>query len=89
MGWDPGSEIRDPEKTYSGSRGQKGTGSRIPDPDPQHWSPITKAYEKKSKLLFFLSCYCREKPSSGPKHLVSQLFSISAPKLNKYNIRFL
>jgi hypothetical protein len=34
--WDPGSEIRDPEKTYSGSqtpdpgsRGQKGTGSRI------------------------------------------------------------
>jgi hypothetical protein len=35
--WDPGSGIRDPEKTYSGSRGQKGTGSRIPDPDPQHW----------------------------------------------------
>jgi hypothetical protein len=27
--WDPGSEIRDPEKTYSGSRGQKGTGYRI------------------------------------------------------------
>jgi hypothetical protein len=27
--WDPGSEIRDPEKTYSGSSGQKGTGSRI------------------------------------------------------------
>jgi hypothetical protein len=27
--WDPGSGIRDPEKTYSGSRGQKGTGSRI------------------------------------------------------------
>ncbi len=25
--WDPGSEIRDPEKIYSGSRGQKGTGS--------------------------------------------------------------
>jgi hypothetical protein len=25
--WDPGSEIRDPEKTYYGSRGQKGTGS--------------------------------------------------------------
>jgi hypothetical protein len=27
-----GSEIRDPEKTYPGSRGQKGTGSRILDP---------------------------------------------------------
>ncbi len=36
--WDPGSEIRkkplpDPG---SGSRGQKGTGSWIPDTDPQH-----------------------------------------------------
>ncbi len=32
------SEIRDPEKTYSGSRiqGSKSTRSRIPDPDPQH-----------------------------------------------------
>jgi hypothetical protein len=27
--WDPGSEIRDPEKPYSGSRGQKDTGSRL------------------------------------------------------------
>jgi hypothetical protein len=41
--WDSGSEIRDPEKTYSGSRipdlGIKKApdpGSRIPDPDPQH-----------------------------------------------------
>jgi hypothetical protein len=25
--WDPGSEIQDPEKTYPGYRGQKGTGS--------------------------------------------------------------
>ncbi len=29
-----GCGIRDPEKTYSGSRGKKGTGSRIPE--PQH-----------------------------------------------------
>jgi len=36
--WDPGSEIRDTEKMYSGSRIQwsKSTQSRIPDPDPQH-----------------------------------------------------
>jgi hypothetical protein len=40
---DPGSEIRDPGSGKNlfripdpGSRGQKGTGSRIPDPDPQH-----------------------------------------------------
>ncbi len=41
--WDPGSEIQDLEKTYSGSRGQKGTGSRIrntgcgPRPSLQDW----------------------------------------------------
>jgi hypothetical protein len=42
--WDPGSEIRDPGSGKNlfripdpGFRGQKGTGSRIPDPDPQHW----------------------------------------------------
>jgi len=33
---DPGSEIRDPEKTYSGSRSQGSKRHRIPDPDPQH-----------------------------------------------------
>jgi hypothetical protein len=42
---DPGSEIRDPEKTYSGSRIRvqeskrhliPDLGSRIPDTDPQH-----------------------------------------------------
>ncbi len=32
---DPGSEIRDPEKTYSGSRIQGSKRHRIPD--PQHW----------------------------------------------------
>jgi hypothetical protein len=44
---DPGSWIRDPGSgirkkpipdTGSGSRGQKSTGSWIPDPDPQHCS---------------------------------------------------
>ncbi len=30
------SEIRDPEKTYSGSRIQGSKRHRIPDPDPQH-----------------------------------------------------
>ncbi len=34
---DPGSEIRDPEKTYSGSRIQWSNRHRIPDADPQHW----------------------------------------------------
>jgi hypothetical protein len=46
--------IRDPEKTYSGSRsgsrGQKGTGSWIPDPDPQHCFFLT--YQRQ---LFFQS----------------------------------
>jgi hypothetical protein len=30
--WDPGSEIRDPEKTYSGSRIQGSKRHRTPDP---------------------------------------------------------
>jgi hypothetical protein len=34
--WDLGSEIRDPEKTNSGSRIQGSKRHRIPDPDPQH-----------------------------------------------------
>jgi hypothetical protein len=34
--WDQGSEIRDPEKTYSGSRIQGSKRYRIPDPDPQN-----------------------------------------------------
>ncbi len=34
--WDPGSEIRDSEKTYSGSRIQGSKMHRIPDLDPQH-----------------------------------------------------
>ncbi len=38
--WDPGSEIQDPEKTYSGSRIQGSKRHRIPDPDPQHWPLI-------------------------------------------------
>ncbi len=33
---DMGSEIRDPVKTYSGSRIQGSKRHRIPDPDPQH-----------------------------------------------------
>jgi len=32
-----GSGIRKKPIPDPGSRGPKGTGSRIPDPDPQHW----------------------------------------------------
>ncbi len=38
--WDPGSEIRDPEKTSSGSRIQGSKRHRIPDPDPQYWPSL-------------------------------------------------
>jgi hypothetical protein len=34
-----GSGIRDPGKTYSGSRIRGSKRHRIPDPDPQHWVP--------------------------------------------------
>ncbi len=36
--WDPGSEIRDPKKTHSGSRIQWSKWHRILDPDPQHFT---------------------------------------------------
>ncbi len=39
--WDPGSDIREKPFPDPGSRGQKGTGSLIPDPDPQHWLYLT------------------------------------------------
>jgi hypothetical protein len=35
----PGSRIRMLTFSHPGSRGQKGTQSRIPDPDPQHCHP--------------------------------------------------
>jgi hypothetical protein len=37
---DPRSGIRNKPIPDPGSRGQKGTQSRIPDPDPQHWEPL-------------------------------------------------
>jgi hypothetical protein len=40
--WDPGSEIRDLEKTYSGSRIQGSKRHRIPDPDSSHCVLSTK-----------------------------------------------
>jgi hypothetical protein len=34
--------VRNPEKTYSGSRNRGQKGNRIPDPDPQHYSNTIK-----------------------------------------------
>ncbi len=48
--WDPGSEIRDPEKTYSGSRIQGSKRHRIPDPDPQHCKEGSNSTQKKLLL---------------------------------------
>jgi hypothetical protein len=46
--WDPGSEIWDPEKTYSGSRIRIQESKRhlIPDPDPHHGWHATLDYIK-------------------------------------------
>ncbi len=43
---DRGSEIRDPEKTYSGSRIQGSKRHRIPDPDSQHCFAILFYHSK-------------------------------------------
>jgi hypothetical protein len=51
--WDPGSEIRDPEKTYSGSRIQGSKRHRIPD--PKHWAkPWRPVTSKSGRFSFFV-----------------------------------
>jgi hypothetical protein len=47
--WDPGSEIRDPEKTHSGSRGQKSTEFRIRIPNTG-WSILDQWHSSVSLL---------------------------------------
>ncbi len=55
--WDPGSEIRDPGKTYSGSRIQGSKKHRIPDPDPGGLKWTSK---KEKKFINFIvwSAWC-------------------------------
>jgi hypothetical protein len=52
--WDPGSEIRDPEETYSGSRIQGSKRHRIPDPGSESATLpetfITKAGQNRRQL---------------------------------------
>ncbi len=43
---DPRSGIRKKHIPDPGSRGQKGTGSRILDPDPQHWFLGLEGFEQ-------------------------------------------
>jgi hypothetical protein len=54
--WDPGSQknlfrIRDPEKTYSGSRIQGSKRHQIPDPDPQHCCQDSDILERLASSL--------------------------------------
>ena len=51
--WDPGSEIWDPEKTYSGSHIQGSKRHRIPDPDPQHCRLLSVLQCFRSFILIF------------------------------------
>ncbi len=51
-----GSGIRNKPIPDPGSRGQKGTQSPIPDPDPQHWFAVTfKIATKNFLLITFIS----------------------------------
>jgi hypothetical protein len=85
---DPRSEIRDPRSGIRdqkkpipdpGSRGQKGTGSRIPDPDPQHWNPryqvgtkwfpylVEPTFSDKKRFFRYLTFDIRYKIDSLPR----------------------
>jgi hypothetical protein len=49
---DSGSGIRKKPIPDPGSRGQKGTGARIPDPDPQHCILCSETWlSEKEKIL--------------------------------------
>ncbi len=58
---DPGSEIRDPEKTYSGSRIRVQGSKRhlIPDQDPQRWKIAFPLFRISSLTALILDPYSR------------------------------
>ncbi len=66
--WDPGSEIRDLEKTFSGSRIQGSKRHWIPDPDPQHCL-YTIRHPK-------IQCPSRPSPPTCPSQLRSSFWRI-------------
>jgi hypothetical protein len=80
-----GSGIRKKPIPDPGSRGQKGTGSRIPDPDPQHWLRPTNYNKQMSQtgdtgVNNTNICYkmlprfptCRLCPTSGQAELLAE-----------------
>ncbi len=55
--------IRDPEKTYSGSRIQGSKRHRIPDPDPQHWLiPCVKGTQSHTNVRVSCLPFCARWP---------------------------
>jgi hypothetical protein len=65
---DPRSGIRDPEKTYSGSRIQGSKRHRIPDPDPQHCQQVFISVKTAiEERVLDLTLSSKEKPVTLPK----------------------
>ncbi len=63
----PGSWIRMLTFSHPGSRGQKGTQSRIPDPDPQHWPLELLIIKGTVPRDFLLQVYHESSPPKPPK----------------------
>ncbi len=80
---DPGSGIRKKPITDPGSRGQKGTGSRIPDPDPQHCIPDT---DPDSEFLTIPDPGVKKaripNPGSGSETLVTKMQNMDSVLIN-------
>ncbi len=74
---DPGSEIRDPEKTYSGSRIQGSIRHRIPDPDPQHWwwGWLFKSWT--GGLIWITTTHCCDEPWAMGRLGLSVVFKLT------------
>jgi hypothetical protein len=63
------SEIRDPEKTCSGSRIQGPKRHRIPDPDPQHWLLPVSCHQAACSISPLFSLRRKTSVGSARKHL--------------------
>ncbi len=67
--WDPGSRKNLFRIPYPGSRGQRGTGSRIPDLDPQHWFKKNQApCQIWDVFVVRKLLVCRRSPPPPPTH---------------------